>query len=189
MRTIYLGGRVFTATEPAWADAVAVVDGRIACVGTAAYARAAAGPDADVVELPGGVVLPGFVDGHAHLLMSGEAELRANLRTAGDLDEIARRLRSWAAANPAAPRVLGYGWLFSAVPGATPTRQLLDAIVPDRPVYLDANDYHSVWVNTAALRELGVTADSPDPVGGEIVRDPSGEPTGHLVETAVQELV
>src|SRR5690606_35751344 len=127
-----------------------------------------------VVDLAGGVVLPGFVDGLAHLLMSGEAELRAHLRTAADLDEIARRLRAWRERHPDARRVLGRGWLHSAVPGGTPTRQMLDAVVPDLPVYLDANDYHSVWVNTAALRELGITADTPDPVGGAIVRDADG---------------
>jgi predicted amidohydrolase YtcJ len=187
--TVYTGARVFTAGEPAWADAVAVVGDRIACVGTEADAREAAGPGADVVELDGGVVLPGFVDGHAHLLMSGAAELRANLRGARDLPEIARRLRAWAGERPDAPRVLGQGWLFSAVPGGVPTRQLLDSIIPDRPVYLDAADYHSVWVNTPALRELGITADTPDPVGGAIVRDATGEATGHLVETAALELV
>jgi hypothetical protein len=83
--TVYTGARVFTAGEPAWADAVAVVGDRIACVGTEADAREAAGPGAEVVELDGGVVLPGFVDGHAHLLMSGAAELRANLHGARDL--------------------------------------------------------------------------------------------------------
>jgi predicted amidohydrolase YtcJ len=187
--TVYTGAQVFTAGQPAWADAVAVVGDRIAHVGTEADAREAAGAGAEVVELDGGVVLPGFVDAHAHLLMSGAAELRANLHGARDLPEIARRLRAWADEHPDAPRVLGQGWSFSAVPGGVPTRQLLDAIVPDRPAYLDAADYHSAWVNTAALRELGVTAGTPDPVGGSIVRDATGEATGHLVETAFHELV
>jgi predicted amidohydrolase YtcJ len=187
--TVYTGARVFTAGEPAWADAVAVVGDRIACVGAEADAREAAGPGAEVVELDGGVVLPGFVDGHAHLLMSGAAELRANLHGARDLPEIARRLRIWSGEHPVAPRVLGQGWQFSAVPGGVPTRQLLDSIIPDRPAYLDAADYHSVWVNTAALCELGITAATPDPVGGAIVRDATGEATGHLVETAALELV
>jgi predicted amidohydrolase YtcJ len=189
MNAVYTGARVFTASEPAWADAVAVVGDRIVHVGTEADAREAAGAGAEVVELDGGVVLPGFVDGHAHLLMSGAAELRANLHGARDLPEIARRLRAWAGEHPDAPRVLGQGWSFSAVPGGVPTRQLLDAIVPDRPAYLDAADYHSEWVNSAALRELGITADTPDPVGGAIVRDAAGEATGHLVETAALELV
>jgi predicted amidohydrolase YtcJ len=189
VNTVYTGARVFTAGEPAWADAVAAVGDRIAYVGGEAGAREAAGPGAEVVELDGGVVLPGFVDGHAHLLMSGAAELRANLHTARDFGEIARRLRAWADAHPEAPRVLGHGWMFSAVPGGAPTRQLLDAVIPDRPAYLDAADYHSVWVNTAALHELGIAADTPDPVGGAIVRDAAGEATGHLVETAALELV
>jgi predicted amidohydrolase YtcJ len=189
VNTVYTGARVFTAGEPAWADAIAVVGDRIAYVGDEAAAREAAGAGAEVVELDGGVVLPGFVDGHAHLLMSGAAELRANLHGARDLPEIARRLRVWSGEHPVAPRVLGQGWLYSAVPGGVPTRQLLDSIIPDRPAYLDAADYHSVWVNTAALCELGITADTPTPVGGAIVRDAAGEATGHLVETAALELV
>ncbi|WP_232660282.1 amidohydrolase [Pseudonocardia sp. TRM90224] len=189
MRAVYVGARVFTAGEPAWADAIAVVGERIAYVGDEVGAREAAGSGAEIVELDGGVVLPGFVDGHAHLLMSGAAELRANLHGAPDMPEIARRIRAWADEHLDAPRVLGQGWSFSAVPDGRPARQLLDSIVPDRPAYLDAADYHSVWVNTAALRELGVTAATPDPVGGVIVRDASGEATGHLVETAGLELV
>ncbi|MGH3951990.1 MAG: amidohydrolase, partial [Pseudonocardiaceae bacterium] len=74
-------------------------------------------------------------------------------------------------------------------PDGRPTKDMLDEIVPDRPVYLDANDYHSVWLNSAALAELGITRDTPDPVGGRIVRQPvTGEPTGHLEETAAQNL-
>lgn len=186
---LYRGARLFTADEPEWADAL-VTDGRhIAYVGDEAGARAACASAPEVVDLGGGLVVPGFVDAHAHILMSGEASLRASLTTAADVSEIQRRLRQWAEANPDAPRVLGGGWLFSAVPGRAPTRQLLDAVVPDRPVYLDANDYHSTWVNTAALRELGITDSTPDPVGGRIVRDRHGDATGLLEETALQELV
>lgn len=187
----FAGGRVFTGDrEGPWAESVVVRGRHIAYVGTKTAAREHVGPEATRVDLAGGIVLPGFVDGHAHLLMAGEAELRAHLTDAPDLAEIRRRILAWATANPDAPRVLGRGWLFSAVPGGRPTRQMLDEAVPDRPVYLDANDYHSVWLNSAALAELGITADTPDPLGGRIMRDPAtGEPTGHLEETAAQQLV
>jgi len=78
--------------------------------------------------------------------------------------------------------VLGQGWSFSAVPGGVPTRQLLDAIAPERPAYLDAADYHSAWLNTAALRELGVTADTPDPIGGTI--EPHSRATARTTPTS-----
>ncbi|MPY97593.1 MAG: amidohydrolase family protein [Actinophytocola sp.] len=162
---------------------------RIDFVGDNATARAEAGADALELDLAGRTVLPGFVDGHAHVVMAGEAQLKAYLTDAADVAEIQRRVAAWAEANPDAPRVLGKGWLFNAVPHGTPTRAMLDAVVPDRPVYLDANDYHSVWVNTAALAELGITRDTPDPAGGRIVRDADGEPTGHLEETAAINIV
>ena len=183
-------GRVFTsdrsdADAHLWAEAVVVDDDRIAYVGDLAAAREIAGADAGVIDAGGGVVLPGFVDGHAHVLMTGDSLLKAHLRTAADLDEIGRRLLAWAEANPDQPRVVGMGWLFSSVPGGRPTRQMLDAFIADRPVYLEASDFHSSWVNTAALAELGITDDTPDPIGGRIVRDPvTGHATGHLLENA-----
>ena len=158
---------------------------RIAFVGDEAPAIERAGEGAGVVDLAGGVALPGFVDGHAHVLMTGASLLKAQLRTAVDLDEIRQRLLDWRAANPAAPRVLGISWQFSAVPDGRPTKEMLDDLFPDVPVYLDANDLHSSWVNSAALRELGIDDSTPDPIGGEIVRDPlTGEATGHLQENA-----
>ncbi|GAA5126693.1 amidohydrolase [Haloechinothrix salitolerans] len=188
--TLYSNGRLFTG-DPEWpsAEALVVRGERIDYVGDNATARARAGADALELDLAGRTVLPGFVDGHAHVVMAGEAQLKAHLTDAASLAEIQRRVAAWAEANPDAPRVLGRGWLFSAVPDGKPTRTMLDDVVPDRPVYLDANDYHSVWVNTAALTELGITRDTPDPAGGRIVRDAAGEPTGHLEETAAINIV
>jgi hypothetical protein len=190
-RILVHGGRVFTSDpDGLWAAAVVVDGDRIAFVGDEAGARAAAGDDAEMIDLAGGVAMPGFVDGHAHLLMTGAALLKAQLRTAGSLDEIRRRLVEWRAENPDAPRVLGISWQFSALPNATPHRDMLDDLFPDVPVYLDANDLHSTWVNSAALRELGITDDTPDPIGGEIVRDPAtGQATGHLQENATVDMV
>ncbi|MFE7845653.1 amidohydrolase [Microbacterium sp. NPDC057407] len=186
---LYVGGRIFTAGAEPWADALVVDGDRLAFVGDAARARAAAGPDARVVDLDGRLVVPGFTDAHTHLVMMGEALGRVGLTDARTISEIQQRLRSARAADPAAGRVLGRGWLFDSVPAGTPTRHMLDEAVADVPVYLDANDYHSVWVNTAALREMGVTRDTPDPHGGRIGRDADGEPDGMLYETAAQQHV
>lgn len=191
-RAVWLsGGHIYTGCpDQTWAQSLVLRGDRIEFVGSDDAAGEHAGPDATRIELAGNTVLPGFVDGHGHVVMAGEATLRAHLTDAPDLTEIGDRVRTWAADNPGAPRVLGRGWLFSSVPGGRPTKEMLDAVVADRPVYLDANDYHSVWVNSAALAELGVTADTPDPPGGRIVRDPdTREPTGHLEETAAQDLV
>jgi predicted amidohydrolase YtcJ len=184
--TVWKDARVFTADrEDPWAEAVAFRGDRIVAVGTADEVMAAAGQDSQVESLDGSLVTPGFVDGHFHTLSMGEAQQRVDLVHARSLEEIQRLVATHAAANPDAPWVLGKSWLFDAVPGGRPTATMLDAVVPDRPVMLDANDYHSAWVNTAALLQLGITADSPDPVGGRIDRDPvTGQATGFLEETA-----
>jgi predicted amidohydrolase YtcJ len=187
---LYHGGRIFTANqERPWADALVVDGGLITFAGDLDAAREAAGSAASEVELSGALTLPGFVDAHAHIVMAGEAQLGVPLTDAADLPEVQQRILARAKEQPDAPRILGRGWLFSAVPGGRPTKEMLDEAVPDRPIYLDANDYHSCWVNSAALAELGISRDTPDPVGGRVVRDADGDATGHLEETAAQTLV
>ncbi|WP_343871518.1 amidohydrolase family protein, partial [Agromyces bracchium] len=194
-RTVYVNAQVFTADEPEWAEAIAVEDGTILAVGSADDARGAAAAGApagsdlevEVVDLGGRLVLPGVVDAHTHLVMMGEALGRVGLTDARSLDEIRARLVAARAAAPDAPRVLGRGWLFDSVPGGAPTAAMLDEALADVPVYLDANDYHSCWVNSAALSELGITRDTADPIGGRVGRDADGEPDGMLYETAAQQ--
>lgn len=190
-RVLISGARVFTADPDAlWAEAVVVEDGRILYVGDLEGAVHAAGEEADRIDAAGGLIVPGFVDGHVHLSMTGAAMRKAQLRGAGSLQEIRRRVRQWADHNPDALRVLGTAWVHGDVPNGQPDKSMLDDIVPDRPVYLDAFDFHSTWVNSAALAELGITDQTPDPVGGEIVRDPkTGAATGWLQETATTNLV
>ncbi|WP_434316472.1 amidohydrolase [Leifsonia sp. P73] len=181
LTTLYRNGRVFTADpDVAWATAFAVTGETISWVG-----EDGAGPAADrTVDLRGRLVLPGITDAHTHLLMMGAALSQVYLTGARDLDGILRLLVEAREAQPDATVLRGRGWLFDAVPDGAPTAAMIDAVLPDIPVYLDANDYHSCWVNTAALAELGITRDTPDPIGGEIVRDEDGEATGLLLETA-----
>ena len=182
--TLYTNAVIFTVDDVPSAEALLVTGDRLAFVGDLATARRMAGDAVTEVDLDGDFVMPGFTDGHTHLVMMGEALQKVDLLDAGDLPGIQDRLRSAALANPDAPRLLGRSWLPNAVPGE-PTRQMLDEVYADRPIYLDANDIHSVWVNSAALRELGITRDTPDPMGGKIARDADGEPSGMLYETAV----
>lgn len=188
--THYRNGKIFTAGEGGWAESLVVKDQQLIFSGESEFAEILA-PDAEVVDLQGavalpGVVLPGFVDAHTHLIMMGFSLQKLDLLDATSVADIQTSIRTFSESNPDAPRLLGHSWLFSALGGQHPTRELIDAVVPDRPVYLDANDLHSVWVNSAALRELGIDADTRDPIGGRIDRDPStGEATGMLYETAV----
>ncbi|UAJ79846.1 amidohydrolase [Leifsonia sp. ZF2019] len=182
--TLYRNARVFTAAADEadrWADAFAVAGDTIVWVGRAGEEPPAAD---STVDLEGRLVLPGFTDAHTHVLMMGAALGQVYLTEARDLHDIRSLLLAAREADPSATVLRGRGWLFDAVPGGAPTAAMIDEAIADIPVYLDANDYHSCWVNTAALAELGITRDTPDPIGGEIVRDASGEPTGMLLETA-----
>ncbi len=188
--TIYRNATVFTgvaATAPR--ECFAVRDGLILAAGDLAAVRLAAGPsDVSEIDLAGAVVTPGVIEGHAHMLMLGESLSKVQLRDAGSVAEVQRRLAAARAAAPDAPRILGTSWLFDIFPeGERPTAALIDEVISDVPVILDANDLHSVWVNTAALAAMGITRDTPNPVGGEIVRDAHGEATGFLLETAAMQ--
>lgn len=181
-RTLYRNARfVLDEGQGLPADAVVVEHGTFVFVGTEAEAPATD----EIVDLAGRTVLPGFIDAHTHLLMLGDALGQVGLTDAASLDAIQERL---AAARGSVTGVLrGRGWLFDAIPGGAPTAAMIDAVVADIPVYLDANDYHSCWVNSVALAELGITRDTPDPIGGRIERDSDGEATGMLYETAAQQ--
>ena len=182
---ILTGGRVWTA-DPAtpWAEAIAIRDGRIAFVGDTAGAMARKGPGTRVAGLGGRLVLPGFNDAHIHLLGGALSLEHVDLIEDASVDAVQQRIRAFAAANPKAPWVLGRGWLYGSFPGGLPTRQQLDAAVPDRPAYMWCYDGHSGWANSRALALAGITRDTPDPPNGAIVRDASGEPTGALKEAA-----
>ncbi|HZU92492.1 MAG TPA: amidohydrolase family protein, partial [Microbacterium sp.] len=177
----YRGGAIFTSDTAPWAESLVVRDGRIAFVGDDATASAL--PVDEVVDLGGRLVLPGIVDAHTHLVSMGESLGQVDLQDAEDLGEIQRRLAAAAQESDAA-RIVGRSWLFSALAGATPHRDMIDAVIADRPVYLHANDSHSAWVNSAALAELGIDDATPDPIGGRIERDAAGTATGMLWENA-----
>ncbi|MRG59274.1 amidohydrolase family protein [Agromyces sp. CFH 90414] len=190
MNTVYTHGRIFTADARRWATAIVVRDGRVAYVGDDDTARRIAGTGETVnrVDLGGATVLPGFVDGHAHVVGTGETAGQVDLWGADTAEEIQRRIRDFADEHPDAPRIRAQGWQHAAV-GGRPTRELLDAAVADRPVYADAYDFHSIWLNTAALVETGIGDDTADPAGGMIHRDAEGHATGLVDETAMHLLV
>jgi predicted amidohydrolase YtcJ len=129
--------------------------------------------------------LAGLTDAHYHLRGVGDRELTLNLAAARTLDELQARLAEWAAAHPETPWVTGRGWLETDFdPPVFPTRQDLDAVVPDRPVYLIRADGHGGIANSRALALAGIDRDSVAPFGGEILKDADGEPTGMLIDRA-----
>jgi predicted amidohydrolase YtcJ len=139
-----------------------------------------------VIDAKGGAVLPGFNDAHAHLVSGGLSLDQVGLDEARTVEEIKDTIRVWAEAHPERQWITGRGWYYQPFNGAMPTRQMLDALVPDRPAYLIAYDGHTGWANTAALKAAGITRQTKNPPSGIIVRDPrTGEPTGALKEAAM----
>lgn len=176
--TIYPGGADFRTVE-----AVVVRGDRIAFVGGLADARSMA-PGAKVIDLGGATAFPGFVDCHAHLTDIGLREMQLDLTGVGSVGELQSRLRAWAAAHPSGA-IQGGGWIETHWPEHRfPTRADLDAVVADRPVYLERADGHAIVVNGAALLLGGVTGTTAVPAGGQILLDDKGEPTGLLVDNA-----
>ena len=147
------------------------------------------GPRTEVVDARGGLVTPGFDDAHIHVREGANELDRVDLFRLASVAAVQEAIAVHAAADRAAPWVLGRGWLYMAFPGGMPDRGQLDAVVPDRPAFMGCFDGHTGWANTAALRLAGIDRETADPPDGEIVRDPStGEATGALKEGA-QELV
>ena len=184
--TLFVGGRVRTMVPRApWAEAVVVRDGLIAYVGDAAGARELTGPSTEVVDLRGGALLPGFIDAHDHLCGTG-AMMKVGVDLSGVTDprEAARRIGEHARANPDAPVVRGHGFTVTVFGPRGPRRELIDEVVPDRPVLISSYDAHDCWFNTAAMAAVGLDASTPDPDPGSqyFVRDADGTPTGHGVE-------
>ncbi len=142
-------------------------------------------PKAARVELKGGTLLPAFTEGHAHVSGLGIAKLEVDLSGTKDSAGAADRVKAWSAAHGDG-WIKGRGWDQNRWPGKSfPTFSELDAATGSRPAFLVRVDGHAAWVNSAALRLAGISATTPDPQGGRILRDAKGNPTGVLVDGAV----
>ncbi len=131
------------------------------------------------VDLAGGLVAPGFVDAHVHAVQGGLERIRCDLSELTTRDDYLTAVRAYADAHPDLPWILGGGWAMAAFPGGTPTAADLDAVVPDRPVFLPNRDHHGAWVNSRALELAGIDATTPDPPDGRLERDADGRPDRH----------
>ncbi len=190
---LLLNGDIHTmdaANPHATALAIDRSSGRILAVGDDAEMRTLAGPLTDTIDLGGRTALPGFIDAHTHLAYYAEARLNVDLRHIPSEDAAVARVRERAATLPPGAWIYGQSWDVNEWPGQRfPTRASLDAAVPEHPVMLSSHDFHSAWVNSAALRLANITAQTPDPAGGRIERAGDGEPTGMLFEGPATELV
>ena len=185
---LFRGGSVYTLdASRSWAQAVAIRNGRIIYVGNDRDAEDFAGPSTKVIDLEGRMLMPAFQDSHIHPIMSGMQALAVDLSGMNSIAEYTAAVKSYADSHPHADWIRGGGWLMSVFgPGALASRDLLDEVVADRPVYLESADGHSAWVNSKALALAGIDQTTADPVSGRIDRDPAtGEPIGSLQEGAM----
>lgn len=181
------GGAIYTVDGArSWAQAIAIDDGRIVYVGNDAGVKDYIGPQTEVVDLKGRMVVPGFQDVHIHPISGGIEANGCDLNAATTVDEYIAIIKKCADEHPNDPWITGGGWSMAAFgPGALARRELIDAVVPDRPVVLWSRDGHTTWVNSRALEIAGITRDTADPADGRIDRDPkTGEPSGSLQEGA-----
>lgn len=183
---IVLNGRVYTADEDgSVAEAVAIQGNRILRVGSTREISRMRRAQTVVIDAKGGSVLPGFNDAHAHLLDGGRALSEIDLTSLSTLEAVEREIASWAKLHPDAPWVVGRGWHYEMFPGGSPTRQILDRIVGDRPAFLTSADGHAGWANSAALAAAGVTRLTDAPAHGTMAREARGEPSGTLEDEAM----
>lgn len=182
---IFTGGSLFSGGwQSSRRAAVALRNGSIHAIGSDDEIRALAGPQTDVVDLAGGLLAPGFQDAHVHPVVGGLEMLACNLVGAISVADCLLRVEAYAEQHRDDPWVIGGGWSMEFFPGGLPTRELLDAVVSDRPVALTNRDHHGSWVNSRALELAGIDATTPDPPDGRIERDVHGVPTGVLQEGA-----
>ena len=186
---VFLSGAVYTVdARQSWAQAVAIRAGEIIYVGGDAGARPFIGADTVVTDLRGRMLLPGFHDGHAHVLAAGMALSACDLEDQRDHEWIRQRLAQCGKIEGGAPDdwVVGAHWALAAFAGGSPPKQWLDDAFAGRPAYFVDSFAHSAWVNMHALELAGIDATTPNPPNGVIERDPgSGAATGILRDAAM----
>jgi predicted amidohydrolase YtcJ len=185
------GGQVLTMSPTRLlSEAVAVKDGRVIQVGDDRSVRRLVGRRTEVINLRGRTAMPGINDSHLHGLRTGLSLPPYNLdvgeAAVGSIADIAAAVAEAVAQVAPGAWIRGKGWDETTfAEGRLPTRGDLDGVAPDNPVALLDWSNHQLWVNSRALEIAGITADTPSPPGGVIVKDAAGEPTGLLLETAM----
>lgn len=179
---IVLARRIHVLGDHPSAEALLVRCGRVAAIGAFGEVRSLASAGARVEDLGDATVTPGLTDAHVHLTTYGLSLRRVDLNAAASVEQAVERVR--AAASTGEGWLRGIGWDVHRW-GRLPTAAELDAVAPERPCYFQSHDIHGAWLNTAALHICGITAGTPDPDGGRIVRGPDGEPAGVLLEKAM----
>ena len=186
---VITGGMVWTGLSSGAAQpgSVAIAGGKVLAIGSDADLARYVGPKTERIPANGGLVMPGFTDGHTHFVDGGFQLTSVDLRTAATPQELVRRIREYAKTLKPGEWITGGDWDHTLWPGQPlPRHEWIDSVTPANPVFVSRVDGHEALANALALRAAGVTKDTPTPAGGEIVRDAkTGEPTGIFKDRAL----
>lgn len=181
-----VNARVWTGNQQRpWVDAIAITGDRITAVGTSAEVRKLA-RSAEVIDAAGQMVVPGFIDAHVHFLDGGYGLSSVQLRDAATKDEFIQRIAAFAKTVPAGTWITNGDWDHTLWGGELPTKEWIDSVTPNNPVFINRLDGHMSLANSLALASGQVTRTTPTPAGGEIVKHANGEPTGILKDNAAE---
>jgi predicted amidohydrolase YtcJ len=183
---IFTNGKIYTVNKShPWAQAVVLEDEKIAYVGDNEGALAYKKEGAQIQDLDGKMMLPGFIDGHIHPLMSAAFRSGIQLQTCKDEAAIVEAVRQYVEANPDKETYFGHGFRDEIFADYHPTTEVLDAVCPDKPLLLVASSCHGAWCNKRALEVAGIDKNTPDitPGSNYFVRDERGNPTGRCIES------
>ena len=188
---VYTNGRIYTVNETQpWAEAVAIKDGAFIAVGSSSDVMAVQGNSTVVFDLNGQFAMPGLHDTHVHLESAYRSPMLEGAMLTftpeqNTVEALQQALVEYANANPEVEVLFAEQLPMEIFPNQSPTKAFIDEVIPDRPVAMLTNTEHEAVLNSKALELNGITADTPDPEGGTIIRDPgTGEPTGFLKERA-----
>ena len=190
----YLHGRIYT-NDPQhlWASAMAVKSGKIFCIGGLDYVLLECGgaqEEAATIQLHGHFVMPGFNDAHVHLGNAAASMLAVPVKGVTSVEQLQKRIAEAVQSRKKGEWITGHGWDHTLWPDKKfPTKEQLDAVSPQNPVFLTHISGHVAVANSLALQIAGITRDTSNPSGGEIERDANGQPTGMLKEASAQHLV
>jgi predicted amidohydrolase YtcJ len=185
---ILKNGSIYTVDrDRTWAEAIAIAGNEIVFVGSNEAGKAHIGAKTNIIDLSGKMVLPGFIDAHAHPSHAVDFVCNINLYQLDTVEEYKSAIKEFVANHPGRSTIRGGGWSDTLFPKLGPSREILDTLVPDRPLAIVSYDGHSLWVNSVTLERAGIHRDTPDPDGGKIERYPeTGQPSGTLRETATK---
>jgi predicted amidohydrolase YtcJ len=168
------------------AQALAIRDELIVAIGSEEEVRRAVGSATRVIDAGGRLIVPGFNDAHVHLIMGAEELVGVDLRPLRDEGDLARRIERYAATRPAGEWITGGYWDHEAWPGGRlPSRDVIDAVTPNHPVFVKRLDGHMALANSVAMRRAGISNGVTSPPGGAVVRDPNGRLTGMFKDAAM----